>query len=310
MTCNIIYIYLCGRKKMMEFNFSYFSFFCKFYIYSCLFVVLCVVVSPFYCPSIIPEVLLWYSLHTSVLQVRTLASAGGPDNVVMLDPGKYKARPRVPEPAGDSSSTHPKWQLGEQEYEALMRMLDNLVRITAVSFEKSISLGRQWSKTPFHVVFFQGYRTGYPYRCPALRDKAKKYSDAETSSTYGDDSDSGARSPLKHSFQRGQRDKTRWQNSGSRPDEPFEDGPDGSSPKSKPKVWTNITHDQVKPLLQSLSSGVCVPSCITNCLVCAYLIVHSIDFTPTLLVEMGRWPASWASGDTHKWNCSAFILKF
>lgn len=134
---------------------------------------------------------------------------------------------------------------------------------------------------PMFYVFTpppQGYRTGYPYRCPALRDKAKKYSDAETSSTYGDDSDSGARSPLKHSFQRGQRDKTRWLNSGSRPDEPYEDGPDGSSPKSKPKVWTNITHDQVKPLLQSLSSGVCVPSCITNCLVCAYLIVHSIDF--------------------------------
>lgn len=134
----------------MGFNFICF-FFCKFYIYSSLFVVLCVVISPFYCPSvfsILPEVLLLYSLHTSVLQVRTLASAGGPDNVVMLDPGKYKARPRVPEPAGDSSSTHPKWQLGEQEYEALMRMLDNLVRITEVSFEKSISSGRQWSKTP------------------------------------------------------------------------------------------------------------------------------------------------------------------
>lgn len=46
----------------------------------------------------------------------------------MLDPGKYKARPRVPEPAGDGSPTQPKWQIGEQEFEALMRMLDNLVR--------------------------------------------------------------------------------------------------------------------------------------------------------------------------------------
>lgn len=53
--------------------------------------------------------------------------------MVMLDPGKYKARPRVPEPPGDGSSTHPNWQLGEQEYEALMRMLDNLVRITEVN---------------------------------------------------------------------------------------------------------------------------------------------------------------------------------
>lgn len=46
----------------------------------------------------------------------------------MLDPGKYKVRPRHPEPAGDGMSPHPKWQVGEQEFEALMRMLDNLVR--------------------------------------------------------------------------------------------------------------------------------------------------------------------------------------
>ncbi|XP_049593952.1 alpha-adducin isoform X6 [Syngnathus scovelli] len=187
----------------------------------------------------------FYYIHNLVnaceIQVRTLASAGGPDNLVMLDPSKYKSRPRVPEPAGDGSTAQPKWLVGEQEFEALMRMLDNL-----------------------------GYRTGYPYRCPALRDKGKKYSDAESAHlagfTYGEDSDSGARSPMKHSFQRGQRDKTRWLNAGGRPDEPGEDGPDGGSPKSKPKVWTNITHDHVKPLLQSLSSGVCVPSCITNCL--------------------------------------------
>uniref|UniRef100_A0A096MIL2 Alpha-adducin n=1 Tax=Poecilia formosa TaxID=48698 RepID=A0A096MIL2_POEFO len=160
----------------------------------------------------------FYYIHNLVtaceIQVRTLASAGGPDNLVMLDPAKYKSRPRVPEPAGDGSTTHPKWQIGEQEFEALMRMLDNL-----------------------------GYRTGYPYRCPALRDKGKKYSDTELASSahggysYGEDSDSGARSPLKHSFQRGQRDKTRWVNAGSRLDEPYEDGPDGTSPKSKPK-WT------------------------------------------------------------------------
>ncbi|XP_012724427.2 alpha-adducin isoform X15 [Fundulus heteroclitus] len=160
----------------------------------------------------------FYYIHNLVtaceIQVRTLASAGGPDNLVMLDPAKYKSRPRVPEPAGDGASTHPKWQIGEQEFEALMRMLDNL-----------------------------GYRTGYPYRCPALRDKGKKYSDAELASSahggysHGEDSDSGARSPLKHSFQRGQRDKTRWVNAGGRPDEPYEDGPDGTSPKSKPK-WT------------------------------------------------------------------------
>ncbi|KAI1904821.1 hypothetical protein AGOR_G00009620 [Albula goreensis] len=187
----------------------------------------------------------FYYIHNLVtaceIQVRTMASAGGPENLVMLDPGKYKARPRCSETTGDGTSTHPKWQVGEQEFEALMRMLDNL-----------------------------GYRTGYPYRCPALRDKAKKYSDVEippsaTGYSYAEDSESGARSPLKHSFQRQQREKTRWLNSG-RPDEAYEEGPDGGSPKAKTKVWTNITHDHVKPLLQSLSSGVCVPSCITNCL--------------------------------------------
>ncbi|KAF5903030.1 alpha-adducin isoform X9, partial [Clarias magur] len=159
----------------------------------------------------------FYYIHNLVtaceIQVRTLASSGGPDNLVMLDPGKYKVRPRHPEPVGDGTSPHPKWQVGEQEFEALMRMLDNL-----------------------------GYRTGYPYRCPALRDKAKKYSDVEippsaTGYSYAEDSDSGARSPLKHSFQRGQRDKTRWLNTG-RPDETPDEGQEGGgSPKAKTK-WT------------------------------------------------------------------------
>uniref|UniRef100_A0A8B9J6Q8 Alpha-adducin n=1 Tax=Astyanax mexicanus TaxID=7994 RepID=A0A8B9J6Q8_ASTMX len=157
----------------------------------------------------------FYYIHNLVraceIQVRTLASAGGPDNLVMLDPAKYKAHSRHPEPVGDGTSL--KWQIGEQEFEALMRMLDNL-----------------------------GYRTGYPYRCPALRDKAKKYSDVEvppsaTGYSYTDDSDSGARSPLKHSFQRQQRDKSRWLNAG-RPDEACEEGLEGSgSPKAKTK-WT------------------------------------------------------------------------
>lgn len=69
-----------------------------------------------------------------------MASAGGPDNLVMLDPAKYKARPRVPEPAGDGSSTQPKWQVGEQEYEALMRMLDNLVSIETSTWMNLLSL--------------------------------------------------------------------------------------------------------------------------------------------------------------------------
>ncbi|XP_042198893.1 alpha-adducin isoform X3 [Callorhinchus milii] len=191
----------------------------------------------------------FYYIHNLIvaceIQVRTLASAGGPDNLVLLDPGKYKAKSRCPESSGgDDSVSHPKWQIGEQEFEALMRMLDNL-----------------------------GYRTGYPYRCPALREKNRNRSDVEippsaTGFSFPEDSDSGSRSPLKQSSQKQQREKTRWLNAGStgRVDEVPEESRNGGSPKSKTKVWTNITHDHVKPLLQSLSSGVCVPSCISNCL--------------------------------------------
>ncbi|XP_078071306.1 alpha-adducin isoform X5 [Mustelus asterias] len=191
----------------------------------------------------------FYYIHNLVvaceIQVRTMASAGGPDNLVLLDPTKYKAKSRCPESSGgDENSLHPKWLIGEQEFEALMRMLDNL-----------------------------GYRTGYPYRCPALREKNKNRSDVEippsaTGFTFPEDSDSSSRSPLKQSSQKQQREKTRWLNAGStgRVDEVPEESRNGDSPKSKTKVWTNITHDHVKPLLQSLSSGVCVPSCISNCL--------------------------------------------
>ncbi|XP_076992381.1 alpha-adducin isoform X2 [Tamandua tetradactyla] len=159
----------------------------------------------------------FYYIHNLVvaceIQVRTLASAGGPDNLVLLDPGKYKAKSRIPEsPAGEGTGLPPKWQIGEQEFEALMRMLDNL-----------------------------GYRTGYPYRYPALREKSKKYSDVEvpasvTGYSFASDGDSGTCSPLRHSFQKQQREKTRWLSSG-RGGDASEEGQDGSSPKAKTK-WT------------------------------------------------------------------------
>lgn len=159
----------------------------------------------------------FYFIHNLVvaceIQVRTLASAGGPDNVVLLDPGKYRAKSRAPgSPAGEGSGSPPKWQIGEQEFEALMRMLDNL-----------------------------GYRTGYPYRYPALREKSKKYSDVEvpasvTGYSFASDGASGTGSPLRHSFQKQQREKTRWLNSG-RGDDASEEGQSGSSPKAKTK-WT------------------------------------------------------------------------
>ncbi|XP_032251479.1 alpha-adducin isoform X3 [Phoca vitulina] len=159
----------------------------------------------------------FYYIHNLVvaceIQVRTLASSGGPDNLVLLDPGKYKAKSRSPgSPAGEGTSSPPKWQIGEQEFEALMRMLDNL-----------------------------GYRTGYPYRYPALREKSKKHSDVEapanvTGYSFAGDGDPGTCSPLRHSVQKQQREKTRWLSSG-RGDDASEEGQNGSSPKSKTK-WT------------------------------------------------------------------------
>uniref|UniRef100_A0A8C6YCA9 Alpha-adducin n=1 Tax=Naja naja TaxID=35670 RepID=A0A8C6YCA9_NAJNA len=147
----------------------------------------------------------FYYIHNLVvaceIQVRTLASAGGADNLVLLDPSKYKSRPHCHESAaGEGTVPHPKWQTGEQEFEALMRMLDNL-----------------------------GYRTGYPYRCPALREKTKKFSEAEIPAA------------VTAPFQRQQREKARWLNA-SRGDDPAEEGQDGGgggggSPKSKAK-WT------------------------------------------------------------------------
>lgn len=158
----------------------------------------------------------FYYIHKLVaaceIQVCTLASAGGPNNLTMLDPKKYKVKSRSSQPSGtDGSTAQPKWQTGEQEFEALMRMLDNL-----------------------------GYRTGYPYQCPALREKAKKYSDVEIPGSaigysFAND-DSGTRSPLRHSFQKQQREKSRWLSSG-RGDDASEDGQYDGSPKSKTK-WT------------------------------------------------------------------------
>ncbi|KAJ8285207.1 hypothetical protein GJAV_G00023540 [Gymnothorax javanicus] len=181
----------------------------------------------------------FYYIHNLVtaceIQVRTLASVGGPTNLVMLDSKNYKPQRPLAETNCSDAGSHPKWQVGEQQFEALMRMLDNL-----------------------------GYRTGYPYRCPALREKGKKYSNAEIPVSAaglcsGENCES---SPLKYSYQRPQgsqtlRSSSNWLNKACA---------DSGGPGGKSKVWTSVTHGRVKPLLRSLSAGVCVPSCITNCL--------------------------------------------
>ncbi|XP_061625409.1 adducin 3 (gamma) a isoform X2 [Phyllopteryx taeniolatus] len=123
------------------------------------------------------------------IQVNAISCAGSIDNLIVLDQEKYKSR------VHDVSSTcsiqmnclH-KPKVGELEFEALMRMLDNL-----------------------------GYRTGYAYRYPIMREKPRHKSDVEIPATvtafmFEDDVDT-TRFPFKFLQQRQQREKTRWLNS-------------------------------------------------------------------------------------------------
>ncbi|NXA36306.1 ADDG protein, partial [Eudromia elegans] len=123
-------------------------------------------------------------------QVHALAGAGGVDNLLLLDVQKFKPLTHALAAAGgggvNMASQH-KWKVGEQEFEALMRMLDNL-----------------------------GYRTGYAYRQPLVREKPRHKSDVEIPATvtaFSFEDDTVPLSPLKFLAQRQQREKTRWLNS-------------------------------------------------------------------------------------------------
>ncbi|NXC95509.1 ADDG protein, partial [Certhia brachydactyla] len=123
-------------------------------------------------------------------QVHALAGAGGIDNLLLLDLQKFKPSTHAVAAMGGGGvnmASQQKWKVGEQEFEALMRMLDNL-----------------------------GYRTGYAYRQPLVREKPRHKSDVEIPATvtaFSFDDDTVPLSPLKFLAQRQQREKTRWLNS-------------------------------------------------------------------------------------------------
>ncbi|XP_009940428.2 gamma-adducin isoform X1 [Opisthocomus hoazin] len=123
-------------------------------------------------------------------QVHALAGAGGIDNLLLLDLQKFKPSTHAVAAAGGggvNTASQQKWKVGEQEFEALMRMLDNL-----------------------------GYRTGYAYRQPLVREKPRHKSDVEIPATvtaFSFEDDTVPLSPLKFLAQRQQREKTRWLNS-------------------------------------------------------------------------------------------------
>ncbi|KAM9282398.1 gamma-adducin isoform 1-T1 [Cariama cristata] len=123
-------------------------------------------------------------------QVHALAGAGGIDNLLLLDLQKFKPSTHAVAATGGGGvnmASQQKWKAGEQEFEALMRMLDNL-----------------------------GYRTGYAYRQPLVREKPRHKSDVEIPATvtaFSFEDDTVPLSPLKFLAQRQQREKTRWLNS-------------------------------------------------------------------------------------------------
>ncbi|XP_008104823.1 gamma-adducin isoform X2 [Anolis carolinensis] len=143
-------------------------------------------------------------------QVHALA-AGGIDNLLTLDLQKYKPVTHfVATEIGVNMASQVKWKVGELEFEALMRMLDNL-----------------------------GYRTGYAYRQPLIREKPRHKSDVEIPATvtaFSFEDDSIPISPLKFLAQKQQREKTRWLNSPNtylKVDVPEESRNGETSPRTK-----------------------------------------------------------------------------
>ncbi|XP_066510300.1 gamma-adducin-like isoform X3 [Hoplias malabaricus] len=121
------------------------------------------------------------------IQVNAFSCAGGVENLIVLDLEKYKSRTHGVAEAGVNMGSQYKWKIGELEFESLMRMLDNL-----------------------------GYRSGYAYRHPIIRDKPRHKSEVEIPATvtaFTFDEDDIPRLPLRLLQQRQQREKTRWLNS-------------------------------------------------------------------------------------------------
>ncbi|XP_068131014.1 beta-adducin isoform X2 [Hyperolius riggenbachi] len=121
------------------------------------------------------------------IQVSAVPSAGGPDNLILLDKEKY--RPHEVGTVGWAGSKFgpmQKSRLGEHEFEALMRMMDNL-----------------------------GYRTGYSYRHPFVQEKTRHKSDVEIPATvtaFVFEDEGIPLSTLRQHAQKQQKEKTRWLN--------------------------------------------------------------------------------------------------
>lgn len=124
------------------------------------------------------------------IQVSALCCAGGEKNLIMLDRTTHRPNPAGTVGwAGSTFGPLHKSRLGEHEFEALMRTLDNL-----------------------------GYRTGYAYRFPVLLERTRIRREVEIPATVSGfhqfDEDGGGQLGLRqHPFaQRQQQERTRWLN--------------------------------------------------------------------------------------------------
>ncbi|XP_032568657.1 beta-adducin [Chiroxiphia lanceolata] len=122
------------------------------------------------------------------VQVSALASAGGAENLIVLEGAKQRVPhgPGALRRAGTTFGPLHKSRLGEHEFEALMRMLDNL-----------------------------GYRTGYTYRYPFVQEKSKPKSDVlipATVTAFVFEEEPAGTPALRQHAQKQQKEKTRWLN--------------------------------------------------------------------------------------------------
>nr|XP_015827425.2 beta-adducin isoform X7 [Nothobranchius furzeri] len=123
------------------------------------------------------------------IQVSALCCAGGEHNLILLDRTIHKPNPAGTVGwAGSTFGPLHKSRIGEHEFEALMRTLDNL-----------------------------GYRTGYAYRFPVLLERTRTRREVEVPATvtaFHQFDDDGVHPALRqHPFvQRQQQERTRWLN--------------------------------------------------------------------------------------------------
>lgn len=121
------------------------------------------------------------------VQVSALSSAGGTENLILLEQEKHRPHEvGSVQWAGSTFGPMQKSRLGEHEFEALMRMLDNL-----------------------------GYRTGYTYRHPFVQEKTKHKSEVEIPATvtaFVFEEDGVPVPALRQHAQKQQKEKTRWLN--------------------------------------------------------------------------------------------------